>query len=341
MQTEMNPVAPKSGRDWVNILNRYRNPSAKRGAFEILVTIVPLVVFWLLAWKALDISFWLSLVFIVPCAAFMVRLFLIQHDCGHGAFFRKRATNDWVGRIIGVITLTPYDVWRRSHAVHHATTGNLDLRGIGDIQTLTVDEYQALNWRDKFFYRVYRHPLFLLGIGPGYIFLLQNRLPFGFMTAGWRYWFSAMMTNLGIAASIAVLFYLVGVKPLLAVHLPVILLASTIGLWLFYIQHQFEDAHWERQENWNVLDAALHGSSYYDLPPVLRWLTANIGMHQIHHLCSRIPFYRLTDVMRDHPELGEVQRITLWESFKYARLELWDEKSKKLISFRDLKPRGA
>ncbi len=330
------PATPMRGRDWIEALNQYRKPDVRRGAFELVITIVPLVLLWVLAWWALKISFWLTLLVAVPAAGFLVRLFMIQHDCGHGAFFRRRATNDWVGRAIGIVTLTPYDVWRRSHAVHHATTGNLDLRGTGDIHTLTVAEYRALNWRSRLLYRLYRHPLILLGIGPGYIFLLQNRLPLGFMRAGWKYWLSAMATNAGIALFITALIMAVGVKPFVAVHLPIVLLASTIGVWLFYIQHQFEDAHWEREANWDLHDAALQGSSYYDLPAVLRWFTGNIGIHHVHHLCSRIPFYRLPEVLNDHPELCDVKRISLLESFRYTGLQLWDERRKRLISFADV-----
>ncbi len=327
----------RSARDWIEVLNGYRKPNAGQGAFELIATVVPLVLLWVLAWLALSYSFWLTLALTIPASGFLVRLFLIQHDCGHGAFFRRQATNNWVGRIIGVVTLTPYDVWRRSHAIHHATTGNLDLRGMGDFRTLTVDEYHGLSRRDRLFYRLYRHPLVFLGLGPSYVFLLQNRLPLGFMNAGWLYWLSALLTNVGIVVFAAIMILSVGVTPFLAVHLPIVILASTIGVWLFYIQHQFDDAHWERQANWDVHDAGFHGSSYYDLPLALQWLTANIGMHHVHHLCSRIPFYRLPEVLRDYPELADVKRITLLESLQYARLQLWDEQHKQLVSLKTLR----
>ncbi|MGI9521555.1 MAG: fatty acid desaturase [Hyphomicrobiaceae bacterium] len=329
------PPGAHSARDWVELLNAYRSPSAMRSSLELSVTIVPLIALWALAWMALTVSFWLTLVLAVPAAGFLVRLFMIQHDCSHGAFFRRRAMNDWVGRAIGVLTLTPYDVWRRSHAVHHATTGNLDRRGIGDIYTLTVEEYSASGWRDRLLYRLYRNPLVLFGLGPGFVFLLQNRLPLGFMRDGWVYWFSTMATNLGIALFVIAMMYCFGVASFLAVHLPIVLLASTIGVWLFYIQHQFEETHWERQVNWNVHDAALHGSSHYDLPCVLRWFTANIGVHHVHHLCSRIPYYRLPDVLKDYPELTNVKRVTLSDSFRFTRLHLWDDRKKRLVSFKE------
>lgn len=304
---------------------------------EIVVTVVPLVALWVAAWLSLSVSYWLSLVFIVPASGLIVRLFLIQHDCGHGAFFKKRNTNDWTGRVLGVFTFTPYDVWRLSHARHHSGSGNLDHRGTGDIETLTVSEYRALTWWGRFLYRAYRHPIVMFGIGPAYIFLLQQRLPVGQMTGeGWRPWLSSMGTNLGIALFAGAVIWFVGVEAFLLIHLPIIVLGATIGVWLFYIQHQFEDTYWEESKKWTHDEAALYGSSHYDLPPVLRWFTANIGVHHVHHLYSRIPFYRLQQVLRDYPELASIRRITLWESFKYVNLQLWSQDLQQMISFRDL-----
>lgn len=292
---------------------------------------------WFLVWAALGLGYWVSLALAVPAAGLLVRLFMIQHDCGHGAFFRRRATNDWVGRVLGSLTLTPYDDWRHSHAIHHASSGNLEQRGIGDISTLTVREYLALpRWR-RIVYRLYRNPIVMFGIGPAYLFLLQHRLPSSYLRARWLPWASAMGTNAAIALIIVVMMWLVGVKPFLLVHLPIALLASSIGVWLFYVQHQFEDTFWEQSPAWTVHEAALHGSSHYDLPAILRWFTANIGVHHVHHLSSRIPYYRLPSVLRDHPELGVVGRLTLLQSLGCVRLVLWDETHRKLISFRELR----
>src|SRR6202030_1651267 len=192
-----------------------------------------------------------------------------------------------------VLSLPPYDFWRRTHAIHHSTSGNLDRRGIGDIDTLTVHEYLALcRWR-RLCYRVYRHPIIMFGLGPAFLFIVQHRVPFGLMRAGCQPWLSAMVTNVAIAVLVAAMIWLVGVVPFLLVHLPIMLLAASVGVWLFYVQHQFEHTYWTHNEDWNLQDAALRGSSYYDLPGVLRWFTANIGVHHVHHLCSRIPFYRL------------------------------------------------
>lgn len=324
------------GREWMAVVARYREPSIRRSIFEIVITALPFLILWGAAWAAMSVSYWLTLLIAIPAAAMLVRLFLIQHDCGHYAFFKTRRTNDWTGRIIGVLTMTPYEVWRRNHATHHANSGNLDQRGVGDIETWTVDEYLAKpKWR-RFMYRLYRSPIVMFGIGPSFVFMLQQRLPIGQMLGGWRPWTSAMATNLGIAALFAVMMWLVGVGPFLMVHLPIVAFAATIGVFLFYIQHQFEDTFWEEADSWNHQDAALFGSSYLDLPKVLAWVTANIGIHHIHHLYSRVPYYRLPELIRDYPELRDVRRITLWKSFALIKLKLWDSKHKRLISFRQL-----
>ena len=318
-------------------LARYREPNHGRSVVEILITAVPLVVLWLSMWFALDIGYGLYLLLAVPAAGFLVRLFMIQHDCGHGAFFRHRLANDWVGRAIGVLTLTPYDFWRRSHAMHHATSGNLDRRGIGDVDTLTVDEYLSRSRWGRLRYRLYRHPLVMFGVGPAYLFFLRHRLPVGLMRGDWRLWLSTMATNLAILLLAAGTIWAVGIVPFLLVHLPIMLIGASIGVWLFYVQHQFEDTFWARDKAWNVHAAGLHGSSHYDLPLVLRWFTANIGIHHVHHLCSRIPYYRLPRVLRQHPQLKKIGRLTLAQSVLSVRLVLWDEAARRLISFRELR----
>jgi len=330
------PTAPDiAARDWLRVLAKYREPIELRSVFEVAVTIVPLMAIWCAAWWALSISVFLSLAFSVVGAMFLVRMFLIQHDCGHGAFFKNREVNNWLGRAIGVLTLTPYDVWKHSHAIHHSGSGNLDKRGTGDIFTYTVNEYKALSPLAKLRYRAYRHPITLFVIGPFYTFHLQQRLPVGFMKDGWRFWVSSMGTNVAMALMAAGLIYLMGLSAFLWVYLPMTILASSIGVWLFYVQHQFEEAHWDQPEDWDLHEAALHGSSHYVLPQPLRWLTANIGVHHIHHLYSRIPYYRLYDVLGEHPALDEVRRLTLMESFACVKLQLWDEASRKLVTFKE------
>jgi omega-6 fatty acid desaturase (delta-12 desaturase) len=320
-------------RALAQLLARYREPNSARGVFELAITAVPLLVLWALIWVAVAHGYWIGLVLAVPAAGLLVRLFMIQHDCGHGSFFHDRLANDWVGRAIGILTLTPYDYWRRTHALHHASSGNLDHRGFGDIDTLTVREFQARSrWR-QLLYRLYRHPIVMFGIGPTYLFILRHRLPIGLMRGGREPWLSTMGTNAGIALLVGTMSWLVGFGPFLLVHLPIMVLAASIGVWLFYVQHQFEDTSWSRDEAWSFHEAALHGSSHYHLPAILRWFTANIGVHHIHHLSSRIPCYRLPDVLRDHPQLASVGRITLLQSLRCVRMALWDEKGRRLISF--------
>ncbi len=328
---------PLTAAAWGRRLAPYRTSHTGRGLFELAVTILPFVAAWTLMYLALAAGhYWLYALLLLPAAGLLVRLFMIQHDCGHGAFLRRRSGNDWLGRLISVLTLTPYDHWKRSHAIHHASSGNLDRRGIGDIGTLTTREYLARSPLGRLRYRLYRHPLVMFGVGPIYLFLLETRLPWGFMDKGWQPWISTMATNLGIAAAAGLLIWTVGLVPFVLVHGPIVGLAAAAGVWLFYVQHQFEATYWAELGEWNVHDAALHGSSHYDLPPVLRWFTANIGVHHVHHLASRIPFYRLPEVLRDHPELKAVGRLSLAQSLRCVRLTLWDEQAARLVSFRSL-----
>jgi len=317
-------------------LGRYNVPNNTRGAVELGITLLPLAALWILAWLAFRLGYvWGTLVLALPAAGFLVRLFMIQHDCGHGSFFSDRRANDWIGRIIGVLTLTPYDSWRREHAIHHASSGNLDRRGIGDIDTLTVGEYLARSRLGRLRYRLYRHPVVMFGVGPAYLFLLRHRIPSGSLAAGWQSWLSTMATNGAIVLMAAALAWAVGITTFLVVHLPIVLIAGSLGVWLFYVQHQFEHTSWDDGGTWSRHAAALHGSSHYDLPAVLRWFTANIGVHHVHHLNSRIPFYRLPRVLREYPELRPVGRLTLAQSFQCVRLVLWDGAQRRLVSFRE------
>ncbi|MCC5969019.1 MAG: fatty acid desaturase [Pararhodobacter sp.] len=331
--------APRSAREWLSILARYREPSIRRSLFELAATLVPFVALWALAWAALSVSPWLALAVAVLNGAFLVRIFIIQHDCGHGAFLPNRRAQDWVGRVLGVLTLTPYAVWRRTHAVHHGHHGDLDNRGIGDVTTLTVEEYRARSRFGRLMYRLYRHPLVLFVLGPSYLFILQNRLPLGLMDEGWRYWTSAMGTNAMIGIMLGLIVWFGGLWPVLVIFLPTSVIAATIGMWLFYVQHQFEETHWSKGEDWQLHHAALEGSSHYILPQPLRWLSGNIGIHHVHHLYSRIPFYRLPEVIRDQRELAEAQRLTIRDSLRTVRLHLWDEALGKLTSIRDAEQR--
>jgi omega-6 fatty acid desaturase (delta-12 desaturase) len=324
-------------RRWLKVLAPYRRASTGRSVAEIAITAFPLIALWTSMYASLRVGYWLCLLLAVPAAGFLVRLFMIQHDCSHGAFFGRREANDWVGRVIGVFTLTPHDWWRHSHAIHHAGSGNLGQRGIGDVTTMTVSEYREAGWRGRFAYRLYRNPVVLFLFGPAYLFIVRHRLPLGTANSGGKTWLSTMATNLGIVVLAGGLIWLAGPGPFLMIHLPIMIIAASIGVWLFYVQHQFEHTSWEREPDWTHPEASLHGSSHYDLPGVLRWFTANIGVHHVHHLSSRIPYYRLPEVLRDHPELAGVGRLTLLQSLGCVRLVLWDESRKRLVSFGEMR----
>lgn len=322
-------------RKLVGALKPFSTPHTGRSLWELAITVVPFLAVIMVMLVALDAGYWAALVLSPLAGLLLLRVFIIQHDCGHGAFLAKRAGNDWVGRALGVLTFTPYDCWKRSHTLHHANTGNLDARGFGDVDTLTVAEFRSGSWWQRLAYRTYRHPVVLFGIGPAYLFLLRHRLPVGLMKEGSQYWVSAIATNLATAAVLGGLVYLFGFATTALVVIPPLLIAASTGVWLFYIQHQFETAHWDWKGNWSFHEAALHGSTHLDLPQPLRWFTANIGVHHIHHLVSRIPFYRLQDVLKAYPELREVNRYTISQTLSPLLLTLWDEDQRRLISFRE------
>jgi acyl-lipid omega-6 desaturase (Delta-12 desaturase) len=306
-----------------------------RSVWELAVTLAPFAALVLAMLFALKAGYIAALALVPVAGLLLLRTFIIQHDCGHGAFLKQRTSNDWVGRALGVLTFTPYDCWRRSHTLHHAHTGNLDARGFGDVDTLTVREFRSRGWLQRLLYRAYRHPVVLFGIGPAYLFLLRHRLPIGLMREGSQYWISAIATNLATTAILAVLVIVFGIGNTLLVVIPIILIAASAGVWLFYIQHQFEHAHWDRRKGWSFHDAALKGSSHLDLPQPLRWFTGNIGIHHVHHLASRIPFYRLPGVLKAYPALRDLNRFTLAQTWRPLTLTLWDEDQRRLVSFRE------
>ena len=320
-------------RRLIRELAPYRAPKPGRSLFELAITAVPFLVLTGLVLAAVARGYWGALLLTPLCGLFLLRLFLIQHDCGHGAFFHSRSANDWLGRMIGVVTFTPYECWRRAHALHHAGTGNLDARGFGDIDTLTIAEFRSRTGLGRLLYRLYRHPLVLFGLGPAWQFLLRHRLPFGLATANRSHWLSAMGTNAVTAVLVIALAFWLGAGALAAVLLPIVLTAAAAGMWLFYVQHQFEDAHWDQADRWSFHDAALRGSSHLELPPLLRWFTANIGVHHVHHLASRVPFYRLPEVLAAFPELKAVNRLTPRQTLTTLRLALWDERARRLVPF--------
>lgn len=323
--------------DWQAMLAPYRVPSHWKSAWQLFSTATLLVVFWLAALWSLEIGYWLTLIVAVPAAMMIVRLFMLQHDCGHGSFFRSQKLNDLIGSVIGVVTLVPYTYWRKTHAIHHATSGNLDSRDFGDIDTLTVREYLSRPRYKRFLYRLYRNPLVLLLVGPAYQFILKHRLPLDIPRNWKREWTSVHLTNLGLAIAVVLMWWIVGLDRFLLVQLPITLIAGALGVYLFYVQHQYEDTYWRYKEAWNYFASGLEGASHLVMPRLLQWCTANIGLHHIHHVSARIPNYRLQQAFDENPELHRVTRLTLPASVKTLWLTLWDEDERRLVSFRELR----
>jgi omega-6 fatty acid desaturase (delta-12 desaturase) len=284
---------------------------------------------------SLGYSYWLTLLLALPAGGLITRTFIIFHDCGHGSFFKSQRANNILGTICGLIVFVPYYQWRFEHAIHHATSGDLDRRGTGDITTLTVQEYLSRSRWDRFKYRVYRNPFVLLGVGPVFTFLISQRFTNSISRKRERY--SVYFTNLVILAIVVTMSLTIGLSTYLLIQLPVALIGATAGIWMFYIQHQFDGTYWEHHEDWDYATAALRGSSYFKLPKVLQWFTGNIGLHHIHHLSSRIPNYALQRCHDENPVFQEVTTITLWSSLKSLRLNLWDEEGRQLVGFRHLK----
>lgn len=321
------------GTAWRKLLDPYKRPSTRSATIQLLDTALPFAFCWYLMLKSLTVSYGLTLLLSIPTGFLFIRLFILQHDCGHGSFFPSRTANHVVGSVLGVVTLFPYGYWRRTHAIHHATSGNLERRELGDVKTYTVREYRSWSAIRRFFYRLYRHPLILLGLGPFYQFVLKHRFPFDIPWSWKREWASVLWTNVGIAVVFATLSWWHGWKAVLMVHMPVVLVAGAVGVFLFYVQHQFEDTYWEHQEDWDFYRAGVEGSSFLDLSRPLHWLTGNIGYHHIHHLVSRIPNYRLAQCYREIPELQRVTRLTLMQGLRCLNLKLWDEDAKRLVGF--------
>lgn len=320
---------------WMEIVSKYNFSDPFKSWWQVINSVVPYLLLWVVMVWSLDISYFLTLLLSFIAAGFLVRIFIIFHDCGHGSFFKSQRLNRIVGVITGLMAFTPYHKWHHDHKEHHATVGNLDKRGTGDVKTLTIEEYLSQSKWNRFKYRFYRHPLFLFGIAPILIFILQNRLSDKYMNK--REQLYLHLTNLALVAIIVLLIWAIGWKAYLMIQLPVIYISAVNGVWLFYVQHQYEHVVWKRSTDWNYKEIALGGSSYYKLPKVLQWFTGNIGFHHIHHLSPRIPNYKLPTCHKENPIFQEIKPVTLFSSLRSLRLRLWDEKSKKLVGFKALR----
>ena len=320
---------------WKAIVAQYQEPSFWRASWQIVNSLGSYALLWYLMFHSVSVSWWLTVPLAVLAGGLLVRVFIIFHDCGHGSCFKSRWANNTCGFICGVLTFTPYYRWRWEHARHHATSGNLDHRGTGDVWTLTVQEYlDASRWK-RFAYRVVRNPLVLFVIGPLFLLLIQERCPYP--NGNRRERRSVWWMNLAILAMVLGLGAAFGIVPYVLIQLIILSVAGSAGVWLFYVQHQFEDAYWERSEDWDYTAAALKGSSFYKLPKVLQWFSGNIGFHHIHHLSPRIPNYFLERCHESSPMFGAVQAITLRSSLKSLSFRLWDESINKLVGFRHLR----
>jgi omega-6 fatty acid desaturase (delta-12 desaturase) len=326
---------------WKEIVNKYQEPSTARAVWQIVNTLGPLAGIWFLMYWSLSVSWWLLVPLAVLAGAFLVRVFIIFHDCGHGSYFKSRRANDIVGFVTGVLTFTPYYQWRWDHALHHATSGHLDKRGTGDLWTLTVQEYLEASRGKRFAYRLARNPILLFVIAPIFMLVIKQRFPSPKDNKRERH--SVYWMNLAIAAMITGLSLLFGLKAYLLIQLIAMGVAGGAGFWLFYVQHQFEGVYWERGENWDYTAAALQGSSFYKLPKILQWFTGNIGYHHIHHLSARIPNYNLEKCHQATPLFQQVKPVTFLASFKSLTFRLWDEQRRRLVGYsylRELRKQG-
>ena len=326
-------VQDSKGPAWNAVIAKYKVPSAVKSCWQVVNTFLPLAALWYLMYLSSTVSTAFTLLLAVPTAGFLVRVFIIQHDCGHHSFFRRRRANDILGVICGVLTLTPYHMWRRTHSRHHTTSGNLDHRGQGDVLTLTVNEYVDRSRWGRWQYRVYRNPLVMFTFGASYLFMIRQRFTFGIPRTWRRERASVHFTNLCLLSILIVAQTTIGLPMFVLLWLPVAFLGAAAGCWLFFVQHQFEHTYWQPRESWDYSDAALEGSSFYRLPWILQWITGSIGYHHIHHLNSRIPNYNLAACHDAEPEFRRCTTFGIWESLRCPSLKLWDEKQQRMVGF--------
>ena len=319
-------------RTWMDVISDYNKPDVRKSIWQIINSLGPYILLWVAMYYSLQISYLLTLGLAILATGFLTRLFIIFHDCGHGSFFPSKKANRIVGTFLGSLVFTPYDYWHREHSIHHKTVGNLDKRGSGDVKTLTVEEYEQLSAGKKLYYRVYRNPIILFVIAPFILFVIWFRFPRKTMgKAGRR---SVYVTNLIVVLICVPLILLMGWKAFLMIQLPVIYMATVTGVWLFYVQHQYEDVIWTRQEEWDYRKMAMEGSSFLKFPRLLQWFSGNIGYHHIHHLSPKIPNYNLESCHKENQMFSSIKPVTFVPSLRTMSLRLWNEKDGRLISFR-------
>jgi acyl-lipid omega-6 desaturase (Delta-12 desaturase) len=330
------PIDDRNGvAAWKAIVARYEKPSLPRALWQMANTFCPYALLWYLMYLSVRVSWWIVVPLAILAGAFLVRIFIIFHDCGHRSYFKAAWANDLVGFISGVLTFTPYYQWRWEHSMHHATSGDLDKRGVGDIWTMTVQEYlEASRWK-RFAYRLARNPFILFVVAPIFMFVLRQRLPS--LKGNKRERHSVYAMNIALAATAVAMSLVFGVKAYVLIQLIIVAVAGSAGVWLFYVQHQFEGVYWERGEDWDYTRAALEGSSFYKLPKILQWFSGNIGFHHIHHLSARIPNYNLERCHKADPLFQRVKPVTFWGSLKSFNFRLWDEEKRILVGYRHLK----
>ena len=321
-------------RSWEKIIMQYNKPVLRKSVWQIINSFIPFVGLWFILVWSLQYPYWLTLLLSLPAAGFTIRLFIIFHDCGHQSFFKTKKANDLVGKIMGILTFTPFTPWHNSHRIHHSTAGNLDKRGVGDVWTLTVEEYETASKRVRLYYRLYRNPWFMFTIGSLYMVLVKNRFTNKRMDREAKR--NVYFTNVMILAISAILSLFIGLKSYLLIQVPIIIFAHSIGIWLFYVQHQFDDVYWDHGQQWDYKSAAIEGSSFLKLPVVIQWFTGNIGFHHIHHLSPRIPNYNLPSCHYENEFFSSIEPVTLLSGLKTLNLRLWDNISKRMITFRQL-----
>ncbi len=322
---------PSNRPFWTEILAPYAKPRLGRSLLDIATSAVPYLILSVAMYQALSVSVLLTLALAIPTGGFLIRTFVMFHDCTHGSLLPSKRANQIVGAVLGFFVLAPFTRWRHDHAVHHASSGDLERRGVGDLPTLTVSEYRARDWRGRFGYRAFRHPLIMFGLGPIFAMMIGPRIATRAQRPRMRH--SVLLTDAALIGVVGGLCAWIGVADFLIVWGPPALIAGSVGIWLFYVQHQFEGAYWESSERWSYADAALRGSSYVKMPPLLQYFSANIGLHHLHHLNARIPNYNLQRAHDENPIFHDVPTLSLWDGLRAVRLKLWDEERGRLVTF--------